>query len=298
MAASHHAQPALQEHIYPSCLLLGGTLATFVPGLGSLAEDLEAVGGDLELAPACYMGCFLSWTPGPVRGSLLWAVARAGLGREQPVPMWETVGTSPLCPCMGHGAEDLKADEEGVRAGEEAQSWGMGAHHRQCGGKKVQWGQEDSVKQRGPYCSISQRGKLSPGGHGKVGRATWLAAPPREASDSVPPSGCPTPLIPVPGSGAGPILQVNRPGLMTQPGPHSNSGLAWEVTLPTCNQPLPVPHPLSIGPDGCRWGVKGQFSGGLAKPGFVPLSVWTGRGPELCPFLSCRGRILSSWPSP
>ena len=46
MAASHHAQPALQEHIYPSCLLLGGTLATFVPGLGSLAEDLEAVGGE------------------------------------------------------------------------------------------------------------------------------------------------------------------------------------------------------------------------------------------------------------
>lgn len=55
----------------------------------------------------------------------------------------------------------------------------MGVHHRQCGGKKVQWGQEDSVKQRGPCAFPFQSGKLSPGGHGKAGRATWLAAPPR-----------------------------------------------------------------------------------------------------------------------
>lgn len=232
MAASRHAQPALQEHIYPSCLLLGGTPAAFVTGLGSLAEDLEAVGRDLELAPACYTGCFLSWTPGPVRGSLLWAVARAGLGREQPVLMWETIGTSPLCPCMGHGGENLKADEEWGQSRRGGSELGDGGTSQAVWWQEGAVGTRGQVRQRGPCCPISQRGKLRPGGHGKAGKATWLGAPPREASDAVPPSGCPTPLIPVPGNGAGPILQVNRPRLITQPAPHGNSGLAWEATLP------------------------------------------------------------------
>ena len=46
----------------------------------------------------------------------------------------------------------------------------------------------------------STEGRLRPGSHGKAGRAVWLGAPPREAADSLPPTGCPAPLplIPVP----------------------------------------------------------------------------------------------------
>ena len=87
-------------------------------------------------------------------------------------------------------------------------------------------------------------------------------------------------------------------------------GLGGGTPSPACVWPPPIPHPLPRGPEGPGLGVKGPFPCGQAELGFVLRSVGTwrpghsgcscpgGLGPELCPLLSCRGRILSSWPSP